>query len=279
MENRCIVIPNSKENFIIGELKERLLHEQSVTIPFGGDSMLPTINGESDLVVFERLDGSGNFKRGDIYLFEYNGCCIVHRLLRQRGDRLLFMGDNSMRVENVDTNAVLAHLVAIKHEEGGTTLCSGAVWKRKSRAMLLRRELTRFAVRLFSKEKRGWQRWLYLFMLLFLMWAPLNGLGVPLNNFVFGIRLDHLLHASVYIPCSFFIMDFAFLKRGKGEGMGKALLLALLIAFTTETVQYYLPYRGFDINDMVANFLGVSLGWLVVRMSLKKTAGRGKNTK
>lgn len=112
-------------------------------------------------------------------------------------------------------------------------------------------------------------RWLYFPLLLILMWAPVGGLGVPLDNFVLGIRLDHLLHASVYVPCPLFLMDFAFLSR-RSTRLGFAVWLAsALVAVTTESVQYLLPYRGFDINDLVANIFGITLGWLIVRFMKK----------
>ena len=36
----------------------------------------------------------------------------------------------------------------------------------------------------------------------------------------------------------------------------------------TEFGQRLLPYRSFDINDLVANALGASLGWLIVVVSV-----------
>lgn len=87
------------------------------------------------------------------------------------------------------------------------------------------------------------------------MWAPLG--GVPLDNFVLGLRMDHLLHASVFIPCSLFIYSPYWKKWA-------VWLTAVAVGVLTESVQALLPYRGFDINDMIANFLGVSLGWILI---------------
>ena len=89
------------------------------------------------------------------------------------------------------------------------------------------------------------------------MWAPLNGLGVPLNNYILGLRADHLLHASVYIPCTLFLMDL--IRRS-----GLVWLAAVGIGLLTEGVQYLLPFRGYDVNDLIANAIGVTLGWLVI---------------
>ena len=41
------------------------------------------------------------------------------------------------------------------------------------------------------------------------------------------------------------------------------ILLGLLFATANEAVQYLLPYRAFNINDLLANGLGVMLGSVV----------------
>lgn len=99
---------------------------------------------------------------------------------------------------------------------------------------------------------------IYLVLLFALMWLPLNGVGIPMDNFVLGIRIDHLIHASVYLPCVLMLMPLCrFHQR-------RTWMIGLLIALTTETVQWLLPYRGFDINDLIANLLGATLGLLLV---------------
>ena len=95
------------------------------------------------------------------------------------------------------------------------------------------------------------------------MWAPLNGIDIPLDNYILGLRADHLLHASVFIPCTLFLMDFY--KRLGAHGHKWAVWgTAVAIGLLTEGVQYLLPYRGYDVNDLIANTLGVTLGWLLI---------------
>ena len=111
---------------------------------------------------------------------------------------------------------------------------------------------------------------LYFVALLLLMWLPLNGVAV-LNNYVFGLRADHLLHASVYLPC------ICFLGRLLPLPAWALWLLSLCIGGVTEVVQYLLPYRGFDVNDLFANAIGVSLGLLPFLLFLrKKSLEKGK---
>ena len=267
MPERRIVIPNSVNSYIVDEMLRHLNEGDDVRIAFGGNSMLPLIDGRSDVIQLEPLPSDVHV--GDICLFFFEGHCVIHRLMRINGDEFIFRGDNCMRHEHVRRSDVVARLKAVEHSNGTIDLCDSPSWRRRSRCVVLRRSLINAVRRCFSRRQRRWQRWLYFFLLLILMWAPLGFVGLPLNNFVFGIRLDHLIHASVYIPCAFFLMDFPFATM-RGRGRRRNLWLAsVAIGITTEFVQYLLPYRGFDINDLVANVLGVTVGWIIIRMSKK----------
>lgn len=258
-----MVIPNSAEGFYVEEMRRLLAEGQVVGMCFSGSSMLPLIDGNKDKVYFEPL--SSELKVGDIYFFFFKGHCVVHRLVKIDGDVLEFRGDNCIIHERVCRKDVLARLKAVEHEDGSVVDCDSTSWRWLSRLVVLRRVTVIPLRRIFSRNQRRWMRWVYFVLLLLLMWAPVGVMGVPLNNFVFGIRMDHLLHASVYIPCTLFLMDF-----GRGSRRGAVLwLMAVAIAVTTESVQYLLPYRGFDINDLIANIMGVTLGWLIIRL-LKK---------
>jgi VanZ family protein len=103
----------------------------------------------------------------------------------------------------------------------------------------------------------------YFVALALLMWLPLNGV-VPLDNYVFGLRADHLLHASVYLPCVFF------LGRLFRKPVVTLWFFSVGIGMLTEGVQFLLPYRGFDVNDLLANAIGVSLGLFLFLFFLKK---------
>jgi VanZ family protein len=102
--------------------------------------------------------------------------------------------------------------------------------------------------------------WGYISTLFLIAVLPLNGSSeFALNhNFVLSIRLDHLLHSVIFIPwiligrtCK--NLSFAFL-----------LTFGILLATLTEGIQYFLPYRSFNINDMVSNILGVLIGLIVL---------------
>ena len=266
MSEKTILIPNRQDSFIVEELRSRLEQGLTVTMAFTGNSMLPTIDGTRDKVLFRPVDTS-KLKVGDVCLFLYRGLCVVHRLLRIEGDKYVFRGDNCVDTQTVGRDDLLAILVAVQHPDGTLVSCDSAAWRRQSRRVVAWRSTVNLMKRLFCRRQRRWERWVYFVCLLLLMWAPVGVLGVPLNNFVFGIRLDHLLHASVYIPCTLFMFDFF---RNSRRPLLLSWLVAILLCVTTETVQYFLPYRGFDINDMAANVLGVSLGAVVMKSLLGK---------
>lgn len=256
MSQRRLILPNHADGFITEELQERLGSGVPVRISFGGDSMLPMIDGNDDVIELGPVAEDEVLRRGAVYLFKYRGRCVVHRLIRLDGDKLLFRGDNCYTTETVPRSDVLARMTAVIHQ-GSRISCDDRAWLRRSRRVVFCRNIVDAFLRFFRRDMRRWQSPLYFFILAVLMWAPLNGLEVPLDNFILGIRLDHLLHATLYIPCAFFLMDYFAHRRPLIWWF-----LALLVALVTETVQYMLPYRGFDINDLVANFFGVAVGWL-----------------
>ena len=110
MSAKRLIMPNDANDFIVAELKERLVQGITVTIAFGGNSMLPLIDGESDRIELAPL--TGEMKRGDVYLFVYQGCCVVHRLLKIDAERLFFRGDNCRRHEVVERKDVLPLIIA-----------------------------------------------------------------------------------------------------------------------------------------------------------------------
>ena len=104
---------------------------------------------------------------------------------------------------------------------------------------------------------------------------PLGSLNATLNdNYTLHIRWDYLLHALVYLPLSFFISAI-FVKNAVKTGSDEmeykipwilVILVAGLIVVSFELVQKALPYRSFNINDMMANGIGAILGLFLFRL-------------
>ncbi len=98
----------------------------------------------------------------------------------------------------------------------------------------------------------------YLLALLLLAILPINGPGSTLNNnYVFSIRLDYLAHFVVLLPY-FFLLKKPIVRDLKTLAF---LGLAFLFASFTELIQYVIPYRAFNINDLVANWIGILLSF------------------
>lgn len=258
MTTQRLSLPNSPDNFILQELCKRLSEGQQVTIPFGGRSMLPMLNGDSDVVTLAPVTATEECVPGDIYLFFYNNHFVVHRLLKIEDDHYFFRGDNCCVYEQVRRKAILGRLSEVQHADGSVESTSTEEWRKRSCKVVRRRGIINWFITAFGHYNRWWESAVYFACLAALMWAPLNGLNISLNNYVLGLRMDHLLHASVFILCPYFLLDMTNKRRVL------ILLVAWLIGVCTESVQYFLPWRGFDINDLIANFIGCFLGWLLL---------------
>jgi len=88
---------------------------------------------------------------------------------------------------------------------------------------------------------------------------PLN------NNHILHIRLDHLVHAIIFIP--WVVLIWLVTRVNFRTVPLKAtiyLILCLLFAAAMEFVQYFLHYRTFTIYDLLANGVGVILGFILL---------------
>lgn len=101
------------------------------------------------------------------------------------------------------------------------------------------------------------------FYLLLLLTGALIPLGMGStalnNNYTFHVRADYLLHALFYIPLPVVLL----LSRwGRRAGLMQVILFSILAVVLFETVQMLVPYRAFNINDLIANGVGVLIGLL-----------------
>jgi VanZ family protein len=102
----------------------------------------------------------------------------------------------------------------------------------------------------------------YTALIILLSVLPINNSNSFLNNqFILSFRLDYLVHFGIFIPWMFLIWLFTG-ERFKNTPWKplRWILVGLILAVTTECIQYFLPYRAFNINDLVANILGVLVG-------------------
>jgi glycopeptide antibiotics resistance protein len=101
---------------------------------------------------------------------------------------------------------------------------------------------------------------IYISILFLLTILPINSSDNSLinNTFILEVRLDYLLHALLYFPWLFLAV------KATKAGHIIALLYGLLFAAGTEVLQLLLPYRTFNINDLLANVLGLLSGLILV---------------
>ena len=111
----------------------------------------------------------------------------------------------------------------------------------------------------------------YLISLFIIAVLPLNSTSESalVDVFVVNIRLDHLLHAILFLP-----WVFLYLLNFRVAGLFDKLIMVgagLLMAFATEGVQYFLTYRSYNINDLLANWLGVLIGSFIFLTNIPHT--------
>jgi glycopeptide antibiotics resistance protein len=107
-------------------------------------------------------------------------------------------------------------------------------------------------------------------MLLLLVFLPLNTSGELNNMNIITFRGDYFFHSMMFVPWAFFFRVFRLRTISW-------FLSGLVFAALCEAVQYPLPYRAWNINDMFANLFGILLGYMVYFLILKKNTSDGSH--
>lgn len=107
---------------------------------------------------------------------------------------------------------------------------------------------------------------LYVYIVLIFLVAclSLNGVSRALNEtFILEFRADYLIHMGLFLFLMFLISRAYHVNfRTRPYAVVMWTSIAIFIAFIAEGVQYFLTYRAFNINDLIANILGVVLGMM-----------------
>ncbi len=114
--------------------------------------------------------------------------------------------------------------------------------------------------------------WLGYLVVLITTFVPIRKISLDkifLGPEAFSIRLDHLLHFSVYfLICLYYLAGQ--LKRVSLFSVNpfqKFVILILILAVTTELIQLWVPGRAFNVFDMLSNVIGLVAGAGVIRMA------------
>ena len=130
-------------------------------------------------------------------------------------------------------------------------------------------------VKLFRHFFSGTTFWLYISLTALLILLPL-GNGALNNITILQLRGDYFFHILMFLPWAFFRKAEA--PKSTPQTRTPAahslippfshsiiwLLFGLLFAAGSEALQYLLPYRAYNVNDLIANMLGVLLGFTLL---------------
>jgi len=109
---------------------------------------------------------------------------------------------------------------------------------------------------------------LYCTSIVLLTTLPINGEFSPLNDtHIVKIRFDYLLHTLIFLPFLPLVMFSIYTTLQFKRTIKKIpllIIIGILFAIITEVIQLYLPYRTFNINDLIANSFGIILGLPII---------------
>jgi VanZ family protein len=90
-----------------------------------------------------------------------------------------------------------------------------------------------------------------------------TGTSENLNEvYVLAFRLDYLLHVLIFAVWGVLSSIYAYrLANDRNKSLFFLFLVGLGLAVLTEYVQRFLPYRGYNVNDLVGNVVGVVVGF------------------
>jgi glycopeptide antibiotics resistance protein len=84
------------------------------------------------------------------------------------------------------------------------------------------------------------------------------------QSHVLSFRTDYLLHTVLFLP--WIVLARFYVYRSPERLMYRIILwitFGLILAIGSEAIQYWLPYRSFNIIDLYFNLLGIALGGLI----------------
>ncbi len=105
--------------------------------------------------------------------------------------------------------------------------------------------------------------YLYIALVLFASLYSFNDTKIDLSEYLFGIRVDRVVHYILFLPYSVtaWLAFGSSLKKYSGRYSQIYLLISgFIISSLTEYLQTLTPYRDFDIYDLTSNYLGVLSG-------------------
>lgn len=119
-------VPNDR---LFSSVKDCLHRGQSIVIRIRGNSMLPFLRDNRDLVTL-RAVAPGDLKTGTIILFKYKTKYLLHRIVKKKRTNFYLRGDNnwSFRFETCAAEDIQGVVVAIERN-GRKIPCDSWKWR------------------------------------------------------------------------------------------------------------------------------------------------------
>ena len=266
-------LPEGYDRVMLVELRACAKEGAPLFARYGGSGMEPLLKGGRDRVCVRPVSADYEPKRLDVLAVEIDDRCQFRRFVRREGPIYVVRGDSCREEQRVAREAIVGKLEEVEHLDGSRIMCNSDAWmKRSAKVVKQQRALNGFKS-LFEGKRGRYMAAAYFAVLLISMWMPIGGIAI--DNLIFGLRPDHLYHASIYCFCAYFMWVLCGRRPMKAWWLALIWLGSLATGVVTEFVQRLLPYRSFDVNDLLANAIGVTLGWIVLTIALSLNRQKG----
>ena len=112
----------------------------------------------------------------------------------------------------------------------------------------------------------------YLVIIVVITFMPTPGMNRALNDItVLSFRADYLLHTLFFLPLVP-LWKLCF----KEHSLWVIIPASVLVAVFSEASHYVIPYRSYNINDLIANVLGVLIGAVLLFIPFIRNLLAGK---
>lgn len=135
-------------DIFVEQLNDAFSKGLSLRFTPSGNSMLPTLNGTSDIVT---LSAPRTVHKYDAVLFRRDtGALVLHRVIGISGDDLTVSGDNQYWTEHTNCSDVLAVMTALTRD-GREISVTDAGYRARIRLLVLKKRLRMLLARCYHR--------------------------------------------------------------------------------------------------------------------------------
>ncbi|MBO4744689.1 MAG: VanZ family protein [Bacteroidales bacterium] len=105
---------------------------------------------------------------------------------------------------------------------------------------------------------------IYLILIFYVLTKPISKSFVMIIEYwPFKIPIDKCIHFCLFTPMPFFLWICTFKQKKEWIRYVTTASASILIAFSTEILQFFLPRRSFEWLDIVADVSGITFGFIL----------------